>query len=248
MSRSMQGPRNKGGRVQRNKGLPVAAKKMLVEKANKITDILGLCKGLAVVHNIGDVQYIVEHSTSLTADPDTKNWLLELTRENMKDLYISSGWGWEDSEKSDELWHKAAQYLIVREKNSRELVGFTHFRFDMDYGCHVLYCYELQVTSSLQSGGLGALLMKLLHRIAFAANMSKVVLTVGRNNKRALKFYFELGYRVDETSLCSLTDPQVPSEEDAGEPPVKSDTYLILSLACRENKENEGKDKRKQNR
>ncbi|KAF2358314.1 GNAT domain [Trinorchestia longiramus] len=248
MSRPMQCPRNKGGRIHRNKGLPTGAKKMLVEKANKITDILGLCCGMKLMHRIGDTTYVIEHSTSASADAATKKWLLDLTRENMKDLYVSSGWGWQDSEKEAELCHSAAQYFIVREEASHSPVGFTHFRFDMDYGHHVLYCYELQVASSTQSGGLGALLMQLLHRVAQAASMSKVVLTVGRNNKRALKFYFGLGYKVDETSLCSLTDPEAPelkSDVDELEPQEKSNTYLILSLGCKENKENLRKPKQK---
>ena len=35
MDRASRGPRNKGGRINRNKGLPVAARKLLVEQANK---------------------------------------------------------------------------------------------------------------------------------------------------------------------------------------------------------------------
>ena len=35
MSRATQGPRSKGGRVIRNKGIPLAAKKALVLQANK---------------------------------------------------------------------------------------------------------------------------------------------------------------------------------------------------------------------
>lgn len=177
-------------------------------------------------HSIGETEYAVTHSTSANTPQDVKDWILDLTRLNVKELYIDSGWGWSDGDKGRELWHSMSQYLLVRNSATQDLVAFTHFRFDMDYGSHVLYCYELQVSSDVQSSGLGAWLMQLLHRIARASNMSKVVLTVGRNNPRALKFYFDLGYKVDETSPSTLKDPE-------------SGTYLILSCSCKpQDKEN----------
>uniref|UniRef100_A0A2P2I266 N-alpha-acetyltransferase 40 n=1 Tax=Hirondellea gigas TaxID=1518452 RepID=A0A2P2I266_9CRUS len=224
MDRANQGPRNKGRRVTRNKGPPIAARKLLVQKANQKKEVLTLCKDDPMTHNIGEVQYSVEHSTSVDTEQNIKDWLLDLTRENVKELYLDSGWGWSDAEKGDELWHSMSQYLIVRNSSTSELLAFTHFRFDMDYGSHVLYCYELQVSSSVQGSGLGAWLMQLLHTLARSCNMSKVVLTVGRNNPRALKFYFEMGYRIDETSLATLND-------------TSSGSYLILSRPCKSNKD-----------
>ena len=52
--------------------------------------------------------------------------------------YIDAGWGWDEEGKAEELTCSAAQYLLVWDHNSQP-IAFTHFRFDMDYGHHVLY-------------------------------------------------------------------------------------------------------------
>jgi len=223
-SRHSQVPRNKG---KKKKGPPAAVRKLIVEKAKEQTNVLSLCKEDSLTHMVEDSPCTIEHVSSVDADDSIKTWVLDITRENIKEMYIESGWGWSDEEKGDELHDEKAQYLLVKNAQN-ELIAFTHFRFDMDYGSQVLYCYELQVNSKYQSSGIGAWVMNLLHQIAKQSRMEKVVITVTRNNPRGLKFYFRFGYAVDETSPSTLADP-------------KSGHYLILSLDL--SKPTQGKNK-----
>lgn len=52
--------------------------------------------------------------------------------------YEQCSWGWKDSTKLEELMDEAAWYLIASSPDGTNL-GFSHFRFDLDYGDEVLY-------------------------------------------------------------------------------------------------------------
>lgn len=67
------------------------------------------------------------------------------------------------------------------------------FRFDMDYGRSVLYCYEMQVEEEFQRKGLGGFMMTALEEIAKSFGMEKLVLTLLTNNPDAKRFYDRLG-------------------------------------------------------
>jgi len=84
----------------------------------------------------------------------------------------------------------------------------------------VLYCYELQVEPSYQHLGIGRKLMELLEPIAATFQMDKILLTVFKGNKKAMKFYRDkLRYEIDETSpsmCCSLEEANDFSYEILG--------------------------------
>lgn len=69
----------------------------------------------------------------------TLNWIFDLMERNMKSIYEET-WGWNPEKKQQELTEPAAWYLIATDSNGKS-VGFSHFRFDMDYGEEVLYWY-----------------------------------------------------------------------------------------------------------
>lgn len=52
--------------------------------------------------------------------------------------YEQCSWGWSDQKKKDELSDDAAWYLIAKSVEGN-LLGFSHFRFDLDEGIEVLY-------------------------------------------------------------------------------------------------------------
>lgn len=52
--------------------------------------------------------------------------------------YESCSWGWSDQKKLEELTDDAAWYLIAKATDGT-LLGFSHFRFDIDEGIEVLY-------------------------------------------------------------------------------------------------------------
>ena len=79
----------------------------------------------------------------------------------MKKLYEESEWGWNAKNKRDEMLDDHAWYLLA-EKPDGTIVGFSHFRFDMDYDDEVLYVYEIQIDPSYQRKGLGRFMMQVL--------------------------------------------------------------------------------------
>ncbi|MCV4691255.1 GNAT family N-acetyltransferase, partial [Escherichia coli] len=80
-----------------------------------------------------------------------------------------------------------AWYLIAWENNSIP-VAFSHFRFDVECGDEVLYCYEVQLESKVRRKGLGKFLIQILQLMANSTQMKKVMLTVFKHNHGAYQF------------------------------------------------------------
>ncbi|MGH0176366.1 UNVERIFIED_CONTAM: hypothetical protein FKN15_072682 [Acipenser sinensis] len=83
-----------------------------------------------------------------------------------------------------------AWYLTVRDADSSPL-AFSHFRFDVECGEEVLYCYEVQLESRVRRKGLGKFLIQILQLIANSTQMKKVMLTVFKHNHGAYQFFRE---------------------------------------------------------
>jgi len=154
----------------------------------------------------------VELRTDRVADLDasTKTWIMDLTTKNMKCLYECSQLGWNESKKRKEMLDDRAWYLIARKsieatddkEKGEELIGFAHFRFDMDYDDEVLYIYEIQLEESVKRKGLGRFMMQLLELLAFKMDMRKIMLTCLKSceDESTQKFFKDaLKYGKDET-------------------------------------------------
>lgn len=139
------------------------------------------------------------------------NWSCDLLKRNMQHMYEESAWGWNEKQKFLEMTEDSAWYLIAFTKDGNP-IAFSHFRFDMDYGLPVLYCYELQLELECRSKGLGRFMLQILELMAFKSNMKKVVLTVFLHNLNAVGFFKNLGYSVDETSPESTLEDQFDYE------------------------------------
>lgn len=151
-----------------------------MDKANKLVDPLEPFPVFRKFNKNGlSAELSVHRVTNL--DEETKLWAFNLTKCNMQDKYMESSWPWKDSQKLEELTDEAAWYLVAKTPEGDKL-GFSHFRFDMDYGDEVLYCYELQLENAAQRKGLGKFMMQILELIAFTNNMKKVVLTILKLN------------------------------------------------------------------
>lgn len=133
---------------------------------------------------------------------------LSLFEENMGDTYRESSWGLNMDEKTKELQHENARFLLLL-TNSGELGGFVHFRFEYDDDEQpsrgVLYLYEIQINTKFRNQGIGTKAMGLIERIAVNAEFSHVMLTVFRNS-RAKKFYEALNYSIDETDPSNFNE------------------------------------------
>ena len=140
-----------------------------------------------------------------------------LFEENMGDFYRASTWGLDMEEKRKELTHDDARFLIVLEDDNEcdakvsedsanpKVLGFAHFRYEEDDEddptAPVSYLYELQIQSTQQKAGVGKRLMNIIELLAMKSKMHKVMLTVFKDNVKAMGFYLnKMKYEVDECS------------------------------------------------
>jgi ribosomal protein S18 acetylase RimI-like enzyme len=196
---------------------------------NKYTNTLAGTEATTTTTTSTTLSYKSSHNISQTIFQQC----LDLFRENMSSFYQDSSWGLDMSEKEEEFHHDHARFLLVFASSS-VLAAFVHFRFEYDHEqyptCGVLYVYELQVSKHYQGKGLGKSLMEIVHDIGrqqYPTVISKIVLTVFKNNSRAIKFYKQtLGYIIDETdpSHCQFEEGQCHQED-----------YEILSLPLNKN-------------
>uniref|UniRef100_A0A1A9VYD0 N-alpha-acetyltransferase 40 n=1 Tax=Glossina austeni TaxID=7395 RepID=A0A1A9VYD0_GLOAU len=134
-------------------------------------------------------------------DLDAKilKWAFKLAELNVAPFYRRLSVGWKPKVKQSDLNKSWARYLVALDSNNIP-VGYAMFRFDMDYGQGVLYCYELQLDPSVQRQGLGKFMMSTLEKCASFWNMEKVILTVLINNDGARTFFRAIGYTLDHTT------------------------------------------------
>jgi len=175
------------------------AKQLIVKQAQSVTNPLDKFESLKK-YNRNSLNITLEYSKVDNMDEDTKDWAFELCKANMQPAYEESNQGWQGREKRTEMMEEEACYLIARDASSNKPVAFSHFRFDMDYGDEVLYCYELQLESQYRGKGLGRFMMQVLELMAFSNHMLKVVLTVFKHNKDGMAFFKSCKYELDETS------------------------------------------------
>lgn len=188
-----------------------------IDKAMSAKSVLDVLPENATEFTASDVVYQVVFFKSCDLADDLLNWIIGLTERNMKDFYNGCSWGWNQSQKLKEFKDKMALFLVAENKETKEKIGFTHFRFDWDYDRvkGVVYCYELQIEESYQGKGIGSYLMKLLELIAAHFKFPKVILTCLKHDKPAVKFYQE--------KHSFTVDPASPSKFQ------KNECYEILS-------------------
>ncbi|XP_061402893.1 N-alpha-acetyltransferase 40 [Musca vetustissima] len=132
-------------------------------------------------------------------DSKTLKWAFKLAEKNVSPFYKQLSMGWQPKVKQNDLMKGWARYLVAVDK-SKTPVAYAMFRFDMDYGHPVLYCYEMQIEPSAQRQGLGKHMMLALERCAKHWKMDKIVLTVLKNNDNARAFFKTIGYVLDDSS------------------------------------------------
>ncbi|EUC38586.1 hypothetical protein COCCADRAFT_82713 [Bipolaris zeicola 26-R-13] len=132
--------------------------------------------------------------------------------------YRASRIGWNTRKKREEMMDKDMIYLLVRQANTNTvdeettspnppILGFISFMFTWDDPPHqdraVLYIYEIHLSRTLRSQGLGSRLMTFVEAVARACSIEKTMLTVFVANEGAKRMYEKLGYGRDE---CSPVD------------------------------------------
>lgn len=143
--------------------------------------------------------YTLYCKTKSDMDSKTLKWAFKLAEKNVGPYYKESKMGWQPKMKQNDLNKNWARYLVALDK-AKNPVAYAMFRFDLDYGNAVLYCYEMQIETESQRKGLGKFMMTALENCAKHWEMEKVVLTVLKNNPIASEFFSKIGYTLDETS------------------------------------------------
>ncbi|XP_052767655.1 N-alpha-acetyltransferase 40-like [Mya arenaria] len=170
-----------------------------VEAANKLEDPLTLLEPFRKFERNG-ISLTIECCRVSEMDKDTQDFVFDLCKTNMQELYETSSWGWKDREKREEMFDDRAWYLVARD-DQRLPVAFVHFRFDIEMDEEVVYCYEIQLTPNLRRKGLGKFLMQILELLAHKTEMVKVMLTTFKHNDPGFKFFQEaLKYQIDDIS------------------------------------------------
>ncbi|KAF8216152.1 acyl-CoA N-acyltransferase [Mycena galopus ATCC 62051] len=164
-----------------------------VEKANKAS---GPKISKSLVPHSETHTFKVLLSGSL--NKSTRDSIWSMFETNMRTMYTGSSFGWDPPKKQEELFNRLSRFILVYPTDDTDsLVAFTAFRFefeDEDEDLNILYCYDIQVSKTSQRHGLGRTLMNHLVKIGADFKMDKIMLTVFKGNKRALKFYKDFGY------------------------------------------------------
>eukprot|EP00920_Eleutheroschizon_duboscqi_P008382 GHVT01019366.1.p3 GENE.GHVT01019366.1~~GHVT01019366.1.p3 ORF type:complete len:122 (-),score=4.27 GHVT01019366.1:544-909(-) len=95
--------------------------------------------------------------------------------------------------------------ISLTDCSNQEVVAFLHYRFEVDteadHPMPVCYVYELQVKAGYQSLGIGHHLLRAITEISRSLSLEKVMCTIQKENKRAVKFYKEkCGFVIDESN------------------------------------------------
>ena len=152
-----------------------------------------------------NAQYLT--SSQARGIPGLLEWMFQLTKTNMRDMYEAcEGWGWDDAAKREELGHDSSRYLVVGQH------AFVHLRYEMEDLQPIIYVYEIQVDAMHRGKQLGRKLMEAVEALSKLLRFRKVMLTVFSSNVGARKFYQALGYQ---------NDASTPDGPEAG--------YFILS-------------------
>jgi len=175
----------------------------LVKTANSQDDPLA---SLPLFKTYAENGIDIKLSTKIVTDLDEgmKKTMMGLVETNMKKHFIKSKMGWDEKKITSEMFRDPTAWYLIAEESEKagNIVGFSHFRFDMDCSCdEVLYVYDIQIDSEFQGKGLGNFMMTSLETIAFKAEMRKIMLTVFKHNPNATKFFKQyMKYGIDETS------------------------------------------------
>lgn len=157
--------------------------------------------------------------------------LMLLFESLMRDKYEKSSWGWDGEKKFAEWRNPKSRFIIVTKndicdasetvtfgqlpEDDDEIIGFMCFRYETGAEKNecALYLYELHIDIEYQRQGLGEELMQMAKILAVEFKMDKIMLTVFRSNKPAIKFYNKLKFVTDKSS-----------------PNISEADYMIMSI------------------
>lgn len=176
---------------------------MQLKEANAVADFV-TAANLSPTVELKGRPFIVRSCMAQDLRTAQKVAMMDILRDNMRAMYESAGWGWQEVEKRKEVFNKRSRFLYICAPETEEIKAYAVFRFEWDDEDEpeypVVYCYELQVLQSAQKMGAGLVLMKMLQDIAKHLNFRKTCLTCFKANTAAMNFYKKAGFVVDTCS------------------------------------------------
>lgn len=172
---------------------------------------IGKSAKLPVAVELGENSFNVDCIKATNLTSKQKTTIMDILRDNMREMYEANGWGWKEVEKRKEVFDRRSRFILLLNAQSDEVVAYVIFRFEWDDEDEpeypVSYCYELQVAQSVQKVGAGKALMGMLLQVATHYKMRKTSLTVFKNNTAAMAFYKKIGFIVDSNSPSNFDCP-----------------------------------------
>ncbi|KAJ4291451.1 hypothetical protein N0V88_006046 [Collariella sp. IMI 366227] len=152
-------------------------------------------------HPQTDAGYTISLVSAGKLEEDELAACLKLIEQTSRNDYENSSGKWHPGKKLKEMKSPELRYVLVREKETQLIRGFTSLMPTYEEGTPVIYCYEIHLNPGLQGTGLGALLMSFHSTVAVNLSpVTKVMLTCFLSNQRGLEFYRKLGFETDEIS------------------------------------------------
>eukprot|EP00166_Cyanidium_caldarium_P005667 ctg_703.g260 len=112
---------------------------------------------------VGHIKLEVQGDKASELPLETLLWCYQIVEKHTRS-YERAGL-WSSSGKKAELKSEAARYLLVRQKSTRNLVGFVHYRFTLEDNEHVVYIYEIHIIEGYRRLGIGMWMMELVQTI-----------------------------------------------------------------------------------
>eukprot|EP00996_Jenningsia_fusiforme_P003432 NODE_4229_length_842_cov_5.274905_g3903_i0.p1 GENE.NODE_4229_length_842_cov_5.274905_g3903_i0~~NODE_4229_length_842_cov_5.274905_g3903_i0.p1 ORF type:complete len:223 (+),score=50.79 NODE_4229_length_842_cov_5.274905_g3903_i0:106-774(+) len=177
-----------------------------IKKASSLEDPIAMFEPFRLFKKV-DPPLCIRHFAAEDLSRAHADWCFGLLKTFMQPFYekCEAMGGWNERFKREELLDPSARFLLALE--GEKPFGYLCFRFDMDCGRRVLYCYELHVAVEMQRKGLGKHLMVLLELIGRKLEFEYVVLTLFVDNAGAQNFYRKtLKYTTDSSSPPNTLD------------------------------------------
>ena len=188
----------------------------LFESNGRDKDVTSSISPVFMKYNRNGLEVNIEFSPKL--DIDQAEWAFDLCKDSMEDVYETSGYGWDDEDKRDELLGDGTRFLLVRDtqegsETNGELIGFVHFRFtvqgevmEMMQGDTCIYLWDIHLEENFRRKGLGRHLLLVLELIAAREGIKYVSVPLQNTDEASQAWLMQSkGYVPDsylKDSLC----------------------------------------------
>lgn len=178
----------------------------ILQDAIEMKQFIALCQLESIIHNLSTEStdaFTVQEFTGVQLVGKLKSQVYSVLEENMQEMYIAAGWGWDEEAKRMELFHMLSRFLVILDNNNK-VAAYTMFRFEWDDEDEpeypVLFLYEIQVAEKHRGKNLGSSLLNCLKSISGHVGTIKILLTCLKLNTKALQFYEKNGFKIDSNS------------------------------------------------